>query len=271
MTDDRRRTADKFRWLDQVGADHSLTPLCFRLAYAISTYVNRTTGDAWPSQPRLAADCNATDRAIRDAITRLRDRGHMEVTGKGGRGKTSRFRPVIMSAEKRKDTSTLLPAKAEEDFRVIPPKPGRKRLKTRKKMTDKRGSLLPTIPLIEPIEETIEGKSLEMINQTELIQSDFEAWYRQYPRKVGKLKAEKIYAGIIKSKKASADELLVGARRYATERAGQDPTYTRHPTTWLNAGGWLDEPKTQSKFVKPNRADSAIAGMRGYLEEGSHE
>ena len=110
-----------------------------------------------------------------------------------------------------------------------------------------------------------------MINQSELIQSDFEAWYRQYPRKVGKLKAEKIYTTIVKAKNATPEELLAGAGRYATERAGQDPTYTRHPTTWLNAGGWLDEPKTQSKFVKPNRADSAIAGMRGYLEEGSHE
>jgi hypothetical protein len=260
MTDDRRRTADKFRWLDQVGADHSLTPLCFRLAYAISTYVNRTTGDAWPSQPRLAADCNATDRAIRDAITRLRDRGHMEVTGKGGRGKTSRFRPVIMSAEKRKDTSTLLPAKAEEDFRVIPPKPGRKRLKTRKKTTDKRGSLLPTIPLIEPIEETIERKSLPMINQS---RSDFEAFWHAYPKKVDKLRAEKLFANLLKSKRASVEQLIAGANRYATERAGQDPTYTKHASTWLNAGGWLDEPQ-------PSRStgnESIMSGLASYCGE----
>jgi hypothetical protein len=37
------------------------------------------------------------------------------------------------------------------------------------------------------------------------------------------------------------------------------------------AAGWMDERTIQSKFAKPNRADSAIAGMRGYLEEGHHE
>jgi len=32
-----------------------------------------------------------------------------------------------------------------------------------------------------------------------------------------------------------------GARRYAEARAGQDPQYTAHPATWLNAGRWDDE------------------------------
>jgi hypothetical protein len=261
-TDDRRRTADKFRWLDQVGADHSLTPLCFRLAYAISTFVNRTTGDAWPSQPRLAADCDATDRAIRDAITRLRDGGHLEVTGKGGRGKTSRLRPIIKGAEKRKDASTLLPGKAEEHFRDTEPKPGRKRTETRKKTTAKPGSLLPTIPLIEPIEETIEGKSL-MVNKSELSQrSDFETWYRHYPKKVGKLQAERAYRSILSKQKATREDLLAGAMRHAAERAGQDPKYTQHPATWLNGGGWLDEPSTSFKT-----GDSILAGLRSYTEE----
>src|SRR5450631_293592 len=155
MTDDRRRTADKFRWLDQVGADHSLTPLCFRVAYAISTFVNRTTGDAWPSQPRLAADCNTTDRTIRDTLTQLRDAGHLQITGKGGRSKTCRFKPVMMDAERRKEVSTLTTTtKVEAGFRDTNPKPGSNRTETRKKSTDKRGSQLPTKPLIEPKEET---------------------------------------------------------------------------------------------------------------------
>jgi hypothetical protein len=37
--------------------------------------------------------------------------------------------------------------------------------------------------------------------------------------------------------------LIEGARRYAGERAGQDPTYTKHPATWLRGGCWEDEPK----------------------------
>jgi hypothetical protein len=168
----------------------------------------------------------------------------------------------MMDAERRKEVSTLTTTKVEAGFRDTNPKPGSNRTETRKKSTDKRGSQLPTIPLIEPIEETIEGKSLAMINQTELIQSDFEAWYRQYPKKVGKLQAEKAYGSIIRKKKATREDLLAGAKRYATERAGQDPRYTRHPTTWLNAGGWLDEPNPRFKT-----SDSILAGLEAYTKE----
>lgn len=262
-TDDRRRTANKFRWLNQVGADSSLTPLCFRLAYALVTYVNRTTGDAWPSQPRLAGECHASDRAIRDALTQLRDAGHLEITGKGGRGKTSHFRPIILDGEKRNDASTLLPAKVEAGFRDTDTKPGRKRLKTREKTTAKRGSQLPTIPLIKPIEETIEKKSTLMSTK------GFDEWWAVYPKKVDKLRAEKAYIATIKSKGATEVEMLEGARRYAAAKAGTERRYVKHPASWLNAGGWLDEPEPIS--TKPsNRADSAIEGMRGFFEEGYH-
>ncbi|WP_439925299.1 helix-turn-helix domain-containing protein [Nitrobacter sp. JJSN] len=257
--DDRRRTADKFRWLDQVGADHGLTPLCFRLAYAIVTFVNRATGDAWPSQPRLAADCNATDRAIRDAITRLRDRGHLQVTGKGGRGKTSHFKPLMIDLEKRNDASALLPAKVEEHFRDTEPKPGKERHETRKKTTAKPGSLLPTIPKRETMEEPIEKKSLAMVDHS------FNEFWTVYPKKVDKLKAEKLYATIIKTKRATALQLLDGARRYAAAKAGTERKFIKHPSTWLNAGGWLDEPEHTARPAKTTQADTAISGFNRFL------
>ena len=37
------------------------------------------------------------------------------------------------------------------------------------------------------------------------------------------------------------EALIAGAQRYAVERQGQDPKYTKHPATWLNAGCWEDE------------------------------
>jgi hypothetical protein len=107
-----------------------------------------------------------------------------------------------------------------------------------------------------------------MINKST---SEFEEFWRAYPRKVEKIKAQKLYIGIIKTGRASADDLLAGATRYAAERANEDPRFTKHPSTWLNSGCWADEPKSTSRFAKPSRADSAIAGMRGYLEDGHHE
>jgi hypothetical protein len=91
----------------------------------------------------------------------------------------------------------------------------------------------------------------------ELITSDFAEWYRQYPRRIGKLKAEKAYIAIISKKKATPEELLAGAVRFAAERAGQDDKYTPYPASWLNAGRWQDEP--QPKFRDP-----ILASLAGY-------
>jgi hypothetical protein len=38
--------------------------------------------------------------------------------------------------------------------------------------------------------------------------------------------------------------------RYATAQDGKDPTYTKHPQTWLNGKCWLDEPAPSRYRVK---------------------
>jgi hypothetical protein len=68
----------------------------------------------------------------------------------------------------------------------------------------------------------------------------FELFWNTYPRHVAKGGARKAYAAALK--KAPAADILAGAQRYATDRASQDPKYTRYPTTWLNQECWTDEP-----------------------------
>jgi hypothetical protein len=260
--DDRKRTADKFRWLDQVGADGSLTPLCFRLAYAIVTYINRTTGDAWPRQEILALECHVTDRAIRSALTLLSDRKHLHITPGGARrGDTSRYRPIVQgTSETRNVASTFQRRKAEASFHDNSAKGGSTLPERRKPASGKGGSQLPTIPLKETIDESIEGKSLMIASQ------DFNEFWSIYPKRVDKLKAEKIYTTIIKTKRATVAELVEGARRYAAAKAGTERRFIKHPSSWLNAGGWLDEP--EPTITKPtSRADSAIAGMARFLNQ----
>jgi len=258
-------TANRFRWLDQIGADPDLTLLCFRVGYAITTHMNRSSGDAWPGQDRLAAACHTTDRSIRDALTRMKNGGHLEQTGRGGRGKSSRYKPILKDAETRKDTSTFLDLNPEASFHVSNPIPGSFRHKTRKKSTAKRGSQLPTNPLIEPFEEPFERKSL----------SEFETWYSAFPKKVEPLAAKKAYDRIIQNGQATHAELLAGAMRYSAERADEPKKFTKYPATWLNKGCWADEaaPASQQhrKSETPSRADSALDGMRSYLEDHGHE
>ena len=74
---------------------------------------------------------------------------------------------------------------------------------------------------------------------TALYPDAFEQWWEYYPRKAGKRKA----FGAWKSarKRATAEELIEGARRYA-EDPNREDKYTKYPEGWLNRDGWLDEP-----------------------------
>jgi hypothetical protein len=61
-----------------------------------------------------------------------------------------------------------------------------------------------------------------------------------YPRHVAKEPARKAFAAAIK-RGADAEALIAGAQRYAVERKGQEPRYTKHPATWINGGCREDE------------------------------
>jgi hypothetical protein len=74
--------------------------------------------------------------------------------------------------------------------------------------------------------------------------AEFEAWWALYPRKVAKGGARHAYRTA--RSKVSAEVLLAGVRRYAAERANEDPKFTKHATTWLNQECWSDEPTPNS-------------------------
>ncbi|MCD4557630.1 hypothetical protein [Schaalia sp. lx-100] len=71
------------------------------------------------------------------------------------------------------------------------------------------------------------------------IEKDFERFWKAYPRKVGKLRARVAWDKAIKE--ASPEVIIQGAARYAAD-PNREAQYTKHPTTWLNAGSWEDEP-----------------------------
>jgi hypothetical protein len=94
----------------------------------------------------------------------------------------------------------------------------------------------------------------------------FENFWTHFPKKVGKGSARKAYSNALK--RASAEDILAGAKRYAASKP--DPQFTKHPTTWLNADCWLDEGEKVVSF-RP-----APAAQRTWQEikaerEGSHD
>jgi hypothetical protein len=76
------------------------------------------------------------------------------------------------------------------------------------------------------------------------IEAEFsEVFWPEYPLKKGKQNALKAF--IAARKRSDLETIMAGVRRYATERAGQDQQYTKHPQGWLNGGHWSDEATPQ--------------------------
>ena len=67
----------------------------------------------------------------------------------------------------------------------------------------------------------------------------FGEFWKVYPRKVEKIAAQKAFEKALQI--VTADVIIDGARRYANDPNRVD-AYTAHPSTWLNAGRWDDEP-----------------------------
>jgi hypothetical protein len=96
--------------------------------------------------------------------------------------------------------------------------------------------------------------------------SGFAEFYRVYPLHVARGAAERAYRRIIKNGEATEADLLAGAMRYAAAQDGKDPTYVKHPTTWLNGKCWLDEPAPAGARPR-SYLDSIRAGLAVHLDE----
>jgi len=71
------------------------------------------------------------------------------------------------------------------------------------------------------------------------LDSEFQEWYKDYPRKIGRGNALRNYKSA--RKKASQQQLLDGLKRYVVECKGKEVAFIAHPATWLNGERWLDE------------------------------
>lgn len=69
--------------------------------------------------------------------------------------------------------------------------------------------------------------------------SDFEAFWSEYPRRVGRGQAEKAYAAA--RKVASHEEIMAGLQSQLPTLAAREAKYIPHASTWLNGGRWADE------------------------------
>lgn len=193
---------------------------------ALADHANQD-GEAWPSVPTMAKLVRLTERQVRKHIRKLLDLGEITGAGFGSKGvKRYRFswRPPVVGFPPPLSWSSPPPCP-----RVHP------------------------TPVVEFTQTFIEPSLEPPLNRN----GDFEAWWNQVPRKVGKGEARKAYAAALK--KADAPTLLEGVMRYAAERASQDPKFTKHPASWLRAECWADDPAPR----KPAPSRSVFEAIDG--------
>lgn len=91
--DPKQAVRAKFLWLRQVFTDPATGHLACRVAGLMIDHINRATGEAWPSQARLAEAAGVTPRAIQYALKKLISGGHLKVRRK--RGLANRYQPLL--------------------------------------------------------------------------------------------------------------------------------------------------------------------------------
>jgi len=90
----------------------------------------------------------------------------------------------------------------------------------------------------------------------------FDAFWDEYPRRVGKQAAIKAWTKAVKHTTPAA--ILDGALRLAQDPNREDQ-FTPHPATWLNEGRWEDDPlpdRTQTARTRPSTTDAGIAAIQ---------
>lgn len=265
-------TKDRLDWLERIAADGRVPPSSLRVAIFISKHINRVSGDAWPSMQRLAAETSLPERTVGYAIKALCDFGHLEKR-RAGFGRSNRYSIVGDSPEGGTEhpiSNSAMGCQNDEPNSAMGCQNEASNLAMDcrsfwQPVADHSGNGLPPNPLNETSEEepseyisspppTPEPPKAKVKAKAEVEDEGFTEFWRVYPKKVAKAGA--VAAWTKARKTADPEAIIAGAMRYAAERSGQDPTYTKHPATWLSKGCWEDE-------AAPPRPPSAPAGRAG--------
>ena len=99
--------------------------------------------------------------------------------------------------------------------------------------------------------------------------AQFNRWWAECPRKVGKEAAGRKIKAVIKGGQVTMDELIDGMRRYASHvRANAtEPQFVVHPATWLNQGRWQDDLSTDGRTENARRTGSHASPDKQLLTE----
>lgn len=188
------------------------------VALTLSLYMSERGDSAHPGARRLARDTGLSERSVRAQLGILVDGGWLVLAERGGLLGEARHANVYQAQVP--DPCTTFTREPRSPVNMDARTPAYER----------------TRPLnhVHPISPENSPENSPM-----LIGDEFERFWRLYPRKVGKRKAQEAFGRAVA--RGGSTQVLAGARRYADD-PNRIAEFTAHPTTWLNRDGWLDEP-----------------------------
>jgi hypothetical protein len=170
---------------------------------------------AWPSLATLAKMVNASERSVQRDITYLQNIGELEVH--------------YQQAPTRNHYKSNL---------YFVNLPGVTELPTGVTNTDR--GVTNTASGVTAVGVQSLNRTITEPLENSLVSEMFSEFWNDYPRKSDKRAALRAFKSALN--RASFEEILAGAIRYAKDPNLPDTKYVKHPATWLNGDAWENGP-----------------------------
>lgn len=181
--------------------------------------------ECWPSRETLAWDLDLSAKTVQRLLKKLEEYGGLEIEARftdSGRQTSNVYR--IMWEEPKTGQECPPPLDTNDHDEVV------------------AHDQAPGSPMTHediPIRSKQQTKTIDQ-GVTALADKQFDEFWEIYPRKVGKPQAKKAFKKALEE--ISLEEILRCTKEYQQQRRAEDPKYTKHPATFLNAKPWFDEP-----------------------------
>ncbi len=185
-------------------------------------------GRAWPSIATLARYANVSERWVTSCLNELVELGEITRESIGHGRVSSRYRMEM-------DQSRGEPQFTPEP--EITPEP-QFRAEVNHSSVQPRTTVHPNLnrTIIEPSEEKIPKRK-----------TDFDAFWKLYPKKVAKGAARRAYVSAIR--KVDHETIIDGLERYRPAKG-----FICNPATWLNQERWSDEGNEEAGVAEGHRS-----------------
>lgn len=125
----------------------------------------------------------------------------------------------------------------------------------------------PPTPLIE-VEVEHQAVETAVVSSQQSYADDFERFWENYPKKVGKGEAFRVWRKMRAGERAASLQAIVDQTEH-WERQQRERQFIPNPATWLRQGRWDDDPATDIRQASPSRKPAgwgALERMNQHLQ-----